>query len=506
MHKLEIKLKQHTPMIHFQSDQEGATLRATEVKPKLDRFILRKLGENADVEKKDRGRQQWRKERDKHQNSTDPIYTRDFDELTDRQKGYRIAKALNWLVGSGEHMALDYKMKITCTGEVDLPDIKNEKSGEKKVMPYPLFFGNLNKDKDDKTENKKYSWTDALVNFCVQSFKSDFIYWLKSNPKILNNFFLQTNFGTRQSKGFGSFGIDQKVDKKTNPFGSYPYLVITKTKTNECTRCWLNLFKDLDLFYKFLRGGINQQGFYMKPFIFWYMKDYMGYNWEKRFVKKTYFDKPCVYKEKGQSKKMESLEEQMERHQGEDSPLYLENDNYRLIRDLFGLSTTASWKHYGNARIEKIDVNEEIERFPSPFIFKILEGKEDGRDVYYVGIVLNPDVIESFEENLRGHEFSICCKVNDDVCDVMNKNGLNVRKDRNDNLNILSGENISFPQELLVDKPDITFEDFWIDFFQKLKDCKEKIMSLSELQQAGLGTKLKTILAAYQYNQSNNHE
>ena len=43
MHKLEIKLKQHTPLIHFQHDQEGATLRASEVKPKLDRFIIDKM-------------------------------------------------------------------------------------------------------------------------------------------------------------------------------------------------------------------------------------------------------------------------------------------------------------------------------------------------------------------------------------------------------------------------------------------------------------------------------
>ena len=37
--KLEFTLKQHTPIIHFQSDQSGATLRATELKPKLDRFL-----------------------------------------------------------------------------------------------------------------------------------------------------------------------------------------------------------------------------------------------------------------------------------------------------------------------------------------------------------------------------------------------------------------------------------------------------------------------------------
>ena len=38
--KVEFTLKQHTPIIHFQSDQVGATLRATELKPKFDRFLL----------------------------------------------------------------------------------------------------------------------------------------------------------------------------------------------------------------------------------------------------------------------------------------------------------------------------------------------------------------------------------------------------------------------------------------------------------------------------------
>ena len=43
MQKLEFTLKQHTPLIHFQHDQAGATLRATEVKPKLDQFLIEEL-------------------------------------------------------------------------------------------------------------------------------------------------------------------------------------------------------------------------------------------------------------------------------------------------------------------------------------------------------------------------------------------------------------------------------------------------------------------------------
>lgn len=42
--RFEVRLKQHTPMIHFQHDQTGATLRATEVKPKLDQYVRKAMG------------------------------------------------------------------------------------------------------------------------------------------------------------------------------------------------------------------------------------------------------------------------------------------------------------------------------------------------------------------------------------------------------------------------------------------------------------------------------
>ncbi len=41
MNKLEIKLKQHTPIIHFQHWETGATLRASELKPKLDKYLIK---------------------------------------------------------------------------------------------------------------------------------------------------------------------------------------------------------------------------------------------------------------------------------------------------------------------------------------------------------------------------------------------------------------------------------------------------------------------------------
>lgn len=72
MYKLEFTLKQHTPIIHFQPEQDGATLRATEVKPKLDRFIIEKL--------------------------------EGFDKVKSDHP--------DWLVGNGVHPSLNYKIKF----------------------------------------------------------------------------------------------------------------------------------------------------------------------------------------------------------------------------------------------------------------------------------------------------------------------------------------------------------------------------------------------------------
>ena len=43
--KMIVELKQQTPILHFQPDESGATLRASEVKPKLDRFLINQSDE-----------------------------------------------------------------------------------------------------------------------------------------------------------------------------------------------------------------------------------------------------------------------------------------------------------------------------------------------------------------------------------------------------------------------------------------------------------------------------
>ena len=147
--KLQYKLRQETPMIHFQADEYGAILRATEVKPKLDRFI-----------------QEWCKEKEK------------YEVIPDNWKK-KIDK---------ENTALDYKMRII-----------NKQNVEGKEVCSDLYFGNMGVKKALKMKQVLYEDAFDLHIICFHKDLREII------DKCIRLFFLTTNFGTRQNKGFGGF-------------------------------------------------------------------------------------------------------------------------------------------------------------------------------------------------------------------------------------------------------------------------------------------------------------
>jgi len=183
MYKLEVKLKQHTPLIHFQWKEEGATLRASEVKPKLDRFIIQKLG----------GEKRWYQEGRKEYHKVNKKDS--FEDLEDYEKGYWIAKANKWLIGNGEHPALDYKMRIEAEASQKL-EVSQKR---------PMYFG--------KNRSVFYQNTKLIIF----SFYKEVIETLKGK---LSEFFFLTNFGSRQSKGYGCFEVVEmngmQLDDKNN--------------------------------------------------------------------------------------------------------------------------------------------------------------------------------------------------------------------------------------------------------------------------------------------------
>ena len=367
MKKLVIKLKQHTPLIHFQHDQEGATLRASEVKPKLDRFLLTELG-NGDYE-----------------------------------KGCDIAKGVDWMVGKGDHPALDYKLKIEITESesLDIIDINERKEydkrdsdknrpyiqdGNKKYLArirksdnrkiyalktYPLFFANLDTDYNDNNEHRRfsYSYEPLSLTFIItneKKLKNQTLYDFISNPALLNDFFFKTNFGTRQTKGFGSFYIDRSDSLFREESSSYRFNIIPNEDYIE--EEFYNIFERIELFYKTLRSGINLKNrdktlFYFKSLSYMYAENILNAKWDKRKIKEEFYGIPILSK-----------------------------PNTFDIRDMLGFSTNEQWLSYDNDSIEKSANNNSIERMPSPILFKPIYN--ENQDYYTIHIILQDKIVD----------------------------------------------------------------------------------------------------------------
>lgn len=229
MKALKVTLKQHTPLIHFQHDQYGATLRASEVKPKLDRFILTKLGKG------------------------------------NYELGCEEAKEKGWLIGKGTHPALNYKIQVHPKDKIDL-SLQNKINREKKhtTEDFPLLLANMG-GRDS---------VDELVNFSMYKTVYLEIFTLKDNlcEKMKNYipfFFAKTNFGQRSNKGFGCFTVtymdDDQGKVSVNTLGDNPYIIPENTwymdfSLNETMYTLLgqkSLFKIIDSFWNKLRKHIN---------------------------------------------------------------------------------------------------------------------------------------------------------------------------------------------------------------------------------------------------------
>jgi len=353
--ELKVKLKQHTPLIHFQWDQEGATLRATEVKPKLDRFLATK---------------------------------NDYIKSIFEKRG-----------------SLPYKLKINGTYDNAIvkeiePIKRNEKgetsqSGKPKRESFPAFFGNLRKEESEQHNNEEETYNPRYKFVFYNNLELQF---LSFEPEILdaikNNiaeFFFRYNFGTRQSKGFGSFYIHESDEtyKEPDSFTKEP-MQITKyyfdlnIKSGNFYEKYKILFSDIDLFYRTLRSGINivnsKNGervtvFYFKSIMFLYAMQ-KGWTWDKKAIKEKFVDKKI-------------LDEQKTKHKYPDI-LTFKGKNEYLVRDLLGVAPLQHY-FYRNPYLHlsynfylQYDEKNKIQRFQSPIIFKPIATDENNFRVYLI--------------------------------------------------------------------------------------------------------------------------
>lgn len=316
MATLTVNLKQHTPMWHFQWDHPGCTLRATELKPKLDKFLIAKM---------------------KEKGGSIPD-----DYWTDPQKK-----------GEKDFYALDYKVSIIPSVESSgtLVGFQNAK--------FSLFFANMGEENESQKVPIYYK---ASLQCRFFSLNEEIINLIREN---INAFFASTNFGTRQSKGFGSFlpeevndlqglgtsykfsiEIERQIRKK-NRDGSFSVIEVQPLSV----QYFQQLFQQLETFYKVLRSGnaIQKQGSLMEAYAKGQKKV-----WDKDLFKTLL-------------------------------PSYrggISTKEHYLFRDLLGLSPSIEYK-LGRDRGCKIEKSsKDIERFKSPLTFKPVETSEFHFDVY----------------------------------------------------------------------------------------------------------------------------
>ena len=178
--KGNLDLRQYTPIIQFQYNQFGASLRASELKPKIDRFVLDDL------------------------KNIDPALYGEYEALI--QENFSREKAPS-----------RYKVHV-----------RAERSAGRPISPRAPYFGD------------HYAVRHNSVRVEIFSFHKELVRFIR---KVLPYVLAYNNFGSCQSKGFGCFlPADMKQDKleevlckryrafwKTGIGNGDPFKVINKT-------------------------------------------------------------------------------------------------------------------------------------------------------------------------------------------------------------------------------------------------------------------------------------
>lgn len=248
-----------TPMIHFQHDQTGATLRATEVKPKMDQYLW-KCAEDEKIDKKQL--ELW------------SALVSDCDEKTD-------------MIDPNEkksHRTFHYKMRIERKGRPTDSQITMDNC--------KFYFGNQG-DGDKK---------ELVFNNCSLQIICFIPELLKFIDAHIGTFFALHNFGTRQTKGFGGFRINGQTDEEIeqavkNSGKSYFYADVPDSDRDSVK----NRFDHALTVYSVMKNGLNMarynegrgtyrapqryiKGFAMRPYLDKVSKNYKIGS-DKAFIK-----------------------------------------------------------------------------------------------------------------------------------------------------------------------------------------------------------------------------
>ncbi|MBQ8000283.1 MAG: hypothetical protein IJ298_03590 [Ruminococcus sp.] len=337
-------LKAQTPILHFQYSQHGATLRATEVKPKLDSFIQSRA--------KDRIKPEW-------------------------------------YIKEGES-ALNYKLRLEAVGKQE--DITPP--GDNKE--YDIYYGNMSsKEKKDKAVIKHLIKGDVRMTvLCTIPELSQII------DEFIAEFFAVTNFGTMQNKGFGSYIVSEKEKWYNDEKNIYEALM----RSSGSFVCYYfypakpdKTFKAIKTVCSLIKSGINHGG-YMRSLLFMYMHDELGIGNEKACLK----EEGMVPTDVGRHAN------EWHRNPSNHDPYYVRallgvGEQLSFINDITNKSDKTFVKISCVDKDEKDESKKAIERLASPLFFKVI-----GEKVYFVTTLINEDIYGKwFEFSVGGRKVEL---------------------------------------------------------------------------------------------------
>jgi hypothetical protein len=325
-------LKQHTPLVHFQPQTEGATLRATELRPLIDRYLIENIFKNQLAQ------------------FDSFLLKLDEEKAKSWQKKGKIYK---W--NFAERLAFDYKIQIEPIGKIDVSlDIEKNRENKPETNNFPLLLANMG-GKESESELKNLIMHKGVL-VTIQTRHEALLEKIKIVlPAVVG----KNCFGNRSGKGFGSFTCINMPKQKSE----FRYRFIRNFGTANENKQQLNLFTDIDLFYKTIRSGINygHRNFYFKSLLYRFAKDVLNEQWDKRTIKERYFT--------GNST-ISSIDH----------------------RDHLGLSTNEKWGNRGTITKSGGDGF----RYASPIIFKPIRLSENQFEVWF-DFENDTDTIEKFK-------------------------------------------------------------------------------------------------------------
>lgn len=346
MFKRDYTLVQHSILIHFQANQEengmDVCLRASEVKPKLDRFIVKKLGGH--------------------------------DVIIRNHKEWIRAEHTN-----GIDLSLNYRMAIWCedkSSTIFESSTRENRNPDNKLPA--IFYGNMSSGQNAVPVKFGVFFNNGF-SVRISCFNNELG---KEIDNYISEFFAVTNFGTMQSKGFGSFTVKGKeisvaAALKSNYSASSCYIIDTHFSSSS-NRSQNELFDTIKQIYSIMKSGQNFVDRYGKTMSDKYIRSFLSvYMHQKHQIgnEKAYMKKIGVAPIRSTSvtKSVHVLQDDLQ--------------EFRYIRALLGIGEHIEWiepdeeqaeAHRERPLKENITIAddtegmEKIERYASPIFFKIV--------------------------------------------------------------------------------------------------------------------------------------